>query len=164
VEARIRALEMALRTAAADNHKDVQRFTEANLRLATLEREASDVERELAKAEARRRHLAIEEQRARDGLAGLAAEVERLDATARRLGMRPDPGVAALLAAAIEGLASEPLSLDDATRAVEGLANAVEAYGERVRCLDDRLQPRPGHVTLFRPRQEARLPGRDPEH
>jgi chromosome segregation ATPase len=164
VEARLRGFDMALRAAAADNHKDVQRFTEASLRLVTLERDLGDIERELAKAEGRRRLLELEEERLRERLAQLAEEVERLDDTAERLGMRRDPGVAALLGVARETMGEEPFSPDEATRAMDGLSNAAEAYRERVERLEARLLPRPGHVTLFKSRQEAPLQGRDLEH
>jgi hypothetical protein len=164
VDGRLRSLNMALRAAESDNHKDVQRFTEASLRLATLEREAVEAQRELAKAELRWRRLLVDEQRLRERLARLAEEVAQLDAVALSLGMRPDPGVAALLGAARDVLADEPLSLEDGARALDGLFGAAEAYRERLRRLDDRLQPRPGQITMYPHRQEARLPGRDPEH
>jgi len=164
LEARLRGMEMALRAAAADNHKDAQRFTEASLRLATLERELGAAGRELARAEARVHYLDTEERHLKERLGRLAAEVAGLDAAAQQLGMRPDPGVAALLDAAHETLEREPVSLEVAGRALDGLLGATEAYRERIQRLSERLTPRPGTIMLYKARQEARLPGRDPEH
>lgn len=147
---RLDALRRALDAAETANGLEAQRFEAAEEQLAAIAREIEELRELAGQARTLWEALPHEETRLRERFLGLLGQCAETHARARQLGLMPDPLLEALVQTCRHTLAEQPLALDEAARALDGLEGALARFSARQRTLDERLATLPSRVAIRR--------------